>query len=202
MAQNRRFRFENFVPGRDRWATYEARLTHALEQQGFGEPAAQKQAFLSILNNEMHEALESMLYPVEIGNGASTFARIMAVLRRRYSTADLSPAAAEQEFLNRAQKPGESVADWVADLQRLAAICRFGQNGLNGRLKAQLIRGAADMDAKRKLLRKSADYGDLLTLDRTLDILRSYEAVNAELNQNTGTTAGQAWAAVHSAASR
>jgi len=126
----------------------------------------------------------------------------MAVLRRRYVTADMSRTAAEQEFLNRTQRSGESVADWVADLQRLAAICRFGPNSLNGRLKAQLIRGAADVEARKKLIRKSSDR-ELLTLDRTLEILRSYEAANAELNQNTlGTTAGQAWAAVHNTAGR
>ena len=60
---NRRFRFENFMPGRDRWATYAQRLRYALHQQGHAEvPADAKAAFLSIVNGEIHDALEYQLY--------------------------------------------------------------------------------------------------------------------------------------------
>lgn len=173
-ASPRRFRFESYQPGRERWETYAIRLGIALAAQGFVTEADKKLALLQVSNSEVFEALIDQLYPSELSDAAVTHESIIAALKTRYGERKVSKVAAEAVFLNRAQKSGETVAEYLADLRRLAAECGFSNAMLNGRLKSQLVRGCSDAHARAKLLRKSDDY----TLDQVVATLERYERVH------------------------
>lgn len=194
MPSNRRtmprFRFDEFKPGQERWQNYETRLLYALQSQGFVTGLEQKEAFISNCSGEAFEAIANYLHPREISDATVTFMTILQAMRARFAVLDPSPAVAEQDFLDRRQKPGEPFSVWVEDLRRLASFCQF--DNLNVRLKGQLIRGTADPEAKAKLLRK-----DSYSLEKVIEILQAYERARRGLTMNPPTT--NPWASVHSA---
>lgn len=177
-----------------RWATYEGRLRNALAQQGFVRAPDAKLAFLSIVDNALYETIEAQVYPATIGSAATTFEDVMRAMRERYAADDPPAGVAEQSFLSRVQGPGESIAQWLADLRRLAVLSKFGAQELDSRIMGQLIRGAADRDARRKLLCESND--PRFTLARTIEVLKAYEVAQKQMER---TNPGQAWTAMHGA---
>lgn len=186
----RRFRFDSFLPGKERWANYASRLQFALAAHGLLTDRERKTAFIPICSGELYECIASAVYPRQVHSLQVTFAEIMEVLEARYGTLDPSPTMAEQDFLQRSQQQNEPFAVWLADLRRLASFCGF--NGqLNGRLKAQLIRGTNDRDARAKLLRK-----DNYTLDQVIQTLQAYERSSRECGTTTYAPAA-AMSAVH-----
>ena len=86
-------------------------------------------------------------------------------------------------FNSRTQRPGESVAEFVAQLKCLSEHCEFGA-AAKEMLRDRLVCGLSDTIIQRKLLAE-AD----LTLDRFLDTARAMEAAepNAKTLQSTST---------------
>ncbi|XP_052125792.1 uncharacterized protein LOC127749876 [Frankliniella occidentalis] len=80
---------------------------------------------------------------------------------------------AEHLFEQRRQKPGESAAEWVADLRQLAIPCNF--TDLDRRLRAQLVRGVADKDCQVKLLEAPA-----LDVKKAVKIIQTHKRSQVE----------------------
>ena len=77
-------------------------------------------------------------------------------------------------FHQRHQAPGESIAEYVVELRRLASTCKFG-NFLDT-LCDQLVCGLRSESALRRLLAANSE----ITLAKAIDQARTYE--QAELN--------------------
>ncbi len=169
--QPKRFKFDSFQPSREKWETYEVRLTIALQAQEVTTPEAKRSALLQICNSEVFEALICQLYPVTLSSPTLSFEQIIEALKERYGQRAKTTVAAETDFLNRTQKPGESVAEYVAELRRLAGECAFNTAMLPGRLKTQLARGCFDEQAREKLLWKADGY----TLSKAIQVMLHYE---------------------------
>lgn len=73
-------------------------------------------------------------------------------------------------FYQRSQKPGESIAEYLAALCQLASQCKFG-NFLSEALRDRLVCGLLSENIHKVLLTK-AD----LTLDKALEIAQGMEA--------------------------
>ena len=58
------------------------------------------------------------------------------------------------KFNTHKQKPGESVAEYIAALRKIAEHCDYGSS-LNDMLKDRLVRGTADERVQRRYLRES-----------------------------------------------
>ncbi|KAK3932640.1 putative feruloyl esterase C [Frankliniella fusca] len=166
-----RFRFDSFQPGRERWATYEMRLTIALDAQGFRSDNERKSALLQVCNSEVFEALLGQLYPRTPDSGEVTFDTVKLALAARYGGHTSTLVGAETEFLNRMQQPNESLTEYLSELRRLARQGEFPQSAMAGRLKTQLVRGCGDERAREKLLRKSDNY----SLEKVVEVIAGFE---------------------------
>ena len=82
------------------------------------------------------------------------------------------PSAIVQRFRfnSRVQRPGESIADFVAELRRLSPDCEFGAT-LSEMLRDRLVCGVREERVQRRLLQE-------LTFDDALRIARSMETAS------------------------
>ncbi len=176
-----RFRFEPFQPEAERWAHYVDPLEFALEVQGYTSEYQKKVALISICSAEQYGVIASYVYPTPVSS--------MAVI----SEQSYPPAIAEDEFLNRRQGPDEPLSAYVAELRRLAAFCEF-HGGHQGRIKAQLMRGAAHPEARAKLLRNPHKR----SLEECIKLIQSYENGDRDMRRTRGAPGGAAspWRAV------
>ena len=80
-------------------------------------------------------------------------------------------------FNSRAQKPGEPIADYVAELRRFAASCKFESmkttDIVNELIRDKIVCGLPDAVMRTRLLEE----GNKLTLDRTIEMLKCAEQV-------------------------
>ena len=80
-------------------------------------------------------------------------------------------------FNSRARKEGESVAEYVAELRKLAEFCNYGDS-LNNMLRDRLVWGMRDAGIQKKLLSEPD-----LTLDRAIRIAQSTETAEQNLKE-------------------
>ncbi|KAK3933093.1 LOW QUALITY PROTEIN: Protein FAM200B [Frankliniella fusca] len=157
-------------------------LLQALHHQGFTEKAECKAAFLTCADADLYRLLVALCAPQVLESAGVSFTQLLELLDEHWEE-DISEAMAEFVFEQRRQKPGESAADWLADLRQLAIPCKF--TDLDRRLRAQLVRGVADKECQRKLL-EAPD----LTVKSALGIIRVHMRTRAEceaLNKRNST---------------
>ena len=65
-----------------------------------------------------------------------------------------SPIIMRYEFNNRKQRPGETVAEYIAALRKIAEHCEYGEI-LNDMLRDRLVCGVADKKVQNRYLRES-----------------------------------------------
>ena len=80
------------------------------------------------------------------------------------------------KFNTRAQKPDESIDDYLASLKTLAKTCNFCECLKTSLLRDRIVLGVIDEHTRKRLLREGK-----LTLKKALDICRSYEKTANQL---------------------
>ena len=111
----------------------------------------------------------------------------MDILKRDFEPKPLV-IAERFRFHRRGQSPGESVANFVAELRRLATNCEFGTH-LDEALRDRFVCGLSSEASQKRLLTKEG-----LTFSKAVDIALRMEAAasNAQQLQMTGSSlAGQ-----------
>ncbi|KAK3911889.1 Gag-Pol polyprotein, partial [Frankliniella fusca] len=121
---------------------------------------------------DLYRLMVALSAPQVLESAGVSFERILELLDEHWEE-EISEAMAEFVFEQRRRKPGESAADWLADLRQLAIPCKF--TDLDRRLRAQLVRGVADKECQRKLL-EAPD----LTVKSALNIIRVHMRTQAE----------------------
>ena len=86
------------------------------------------------------------------------------------------------QFHKRGQNHGESVAEYLAELRRLAARCAFG-NYLEEALRDRLVCGLRSESTQKRLLSEAE-----LTLAKAVDLAQSLEAASKSAQTLKGTT--------------
>ena len=86
------------------------------------------------------------------------------------------------QFHKRGQNHGESVAEYLAELHRLAARCAFG-NYLEEALRDRLVCGLHSESIQKRLLSEAE-----LTLAKAVDLAQSLEAASKSAQTLKGTT--------------
>ena len=87
-------------------------------------------------------------------------------------------------FYRRNQEPGESIADYIAELRRLSTHCNFEAAQLEEALRDRLVCGLRNEACQRRLLTKSD-----LTFQEALKIAQSMEAADTNAQQLKGADA-------------
>jgi len=104
--------------------------------------------FLSSVGASMYALLRSLVAPSKPGE--KSFAELITTLSNHFQPAP-SPIVERFKFHSRSRKPGESVADFVAELRRLSEHCKF-ENTLNDMIRDRLVCGIDDDALQKRLL--------------------------------------------------
>ena len=114
---------------------------------------------------------------------------LVTLLKKHYDPEPLV-IAERFHFYERSQKPGESVADYLASLRRLASRCQFGAF-LAEALRDRLVCGLLSENIQKVLLTK-AD----LTLEKALETAQGMEAAAQKSQELKGSHRSNAVLAV------
>ncbi|XP_063539788.1 uncharacterized protein LOC134748884 [Cydia strobilella] len=127
-------KLEVFNVESDSWSTYVERL----EQYFIVNETKEEHkvpTLITVMGNQAYELLVTMCTPDK--PASKKFADLVKVMSGHLQPKP-SLLAERYRFRNRKQRTGESVADFVAELKKLAKHCVFG-NGLTESLRDQLV---------------------------------------------------------------
>lgn len=92
------------------------------------------------------------------------------------------------KFSKRDQHAGESIAEYVVELRKLATHCKFGNN-LNEQLRDRFVSGVRNQDAKRKF---RAEKEEELTFSEVIEIATGIELMERDSMPNTSSSSAAA----------
>ena len=138
---------DEFHPRTDSWQAYVERASLYFQANGISEEK-QLPVFLSSIGGKTYELLRNLLAPTLPKD--KLLAEVIAVLEKHF---DPKPAVIAERFKfhKRDQLPGELLADYIAELRRLATHCEFREY-LNDALRDRLICGLHAEGTQRRLL--------------------------------------------------
>ena len=134
-----------------------------------------------------YKLLRNLLTPNTLEE--TSLARIEEVMESHHCSKP-SETVKRFEFYNRAQKPGETVSSFVAELRAIAEHCNFGDS-LDQMLRDRLICGTSSEHMQRRLL-SEAD----LTFKKALELAQDLEAAEKNAHTLKSTSAGPTQAEV------
>ncbi|KAL1422459.1 hypothetical protein MTO96_022097 [Rhipicephalus appendiculatus] len=142
--------FKNAAADQESWINYVEGLEPFFEANDVTSDSKKSSILISVLNPETYAPLRSLLAPRKPKDGTSeTIVRVL--------TQHLSPKPLEIyetfRFQTRVQNSGESVADHLAKLQKIADHCGF-DDALEKNLRDRFVIGLREKGVQRPLLAK------------------------------------------------
>ena len=124
---------------------------------------------LIVVGARTYETLRSLLAPTLPRD--KSFEELLGVLKKHF---DPQPLVIGERFrcYQRSQKPGESIADFIADLRQLSIKCDFW-SFLDQALRDRFVCGVRSEAIQKKLLTESD-----LTIKKAQDIVQSIESAD------------------------
>ena len=185
---------EPFDPSTGDWSSYAARLDQYIAANDV--PEGRKVAtLLTVIGSATYKLLENLLTPDQ--PATKSYAELIASLKGHLSPKPLV-IAERYRFHKRDQRSGETIAQYTAELRRLARYCEFGAH-LKDALRDRLVCGLLNPAICKKLLAE-----DSLTLDNAEKIALAMETASkdaSELSKHSqsaiGASASSAHAPVH-----
>ena len=161
---------EEFSSGTDSWQAYVERANLFFQANGINEEK-QLSVFLSSIGGKTYGLLRNLLAPTLPKDKSLT--EVIAILQKHF---DPKPAVIAERFKfhKREQLPGESLADYIAELRRLATHCEFG-GYLDDALRDRLVCGLHSEGTQRRLLTVKN-----LTLQEAIETALSMEAAEKD----------------------
>ena len=141
---------EVFEPSTDEWRLYTQRFEHFLVANGITDDSKRRQLLLALIGNATFKLLANLVAPREPGE--LSYNQICEQLEKHFSPKSVNIAESFR-FHNHRQQSGETVADYQADLQKLAIHCKFGEF-LEDALCNRLVCGLKDEAMQQRLLRE------------------------------------------------
>ncbi|XP_063285531.1 uncharacterized protein K02A2.6-like, partial [Pelobates fuscus] len=130
------------------WDSYADRLVFFLEANKVVDAIQKRAVLLSVIGSKTFDIVRSLISPAKPQD--YSFEEILALLKHH-----LAPTPSETvrrfHFNRRNQKPGESIAAYIAGLRRLSENCNFGTS-LESLLRDRLVCGVQDEALQRRLL--------------------------------------------------
>ena len=174
-----------FKPESESLTTYVERVKLFIEANGI-EDARKVAVLLSVIGGKTYALLRNLLSPTD--PKTKSFDEIVAALKEHYEPKPLV-IAERFHFHKRNQAAGESVAEFVAELRRLARHCEF-KTFLEEALRDRFVCGLNKKAIQNKLLTEKD-----LTLAKALQIAAGMEAAAKEVTELQATSNAAATAA-------
>ena len=166
-------KLEEFHPDTETIVSYLERVDLFFAANGIADEK-KVAVFLSTVGGRIYSLLRDLLSPVKPQE--KTMAELNEVLKNHFEPKPL--VIAERFYFHRRnQLSTESIAEYMAELRKLATHCDF-RNYLNEALRDRLVCGLVNHNIQRKLLTE-AD----LSLTRALEIAQSMEAAEANMKK-------------------
>ena len=166
-------KLEEFRPGTETIVSYLERADLFFAANGI-EDEKKVTVFLSTVGGRIYSLLHDLLSPVKPQE--KTMAQLKEVLKNHFEPKPLV-IAERFYFHHRNQLSTESIAEYMAELRKLAAHCNF-RDYLNEALCDLLVCRLVNHNIQKKLLTE-AD----LSLTRALEIAQSMEATEANMKK-------------------
>ena len=141
------------------------------------EEDKQVPVFLSVLGGKVYALLRDLLAPAKLS--AKSFGDLSDVITKHFEPKPVV-IAERFHFHRRNQATGESIAEYVAELSRLATHCKFGEY-LSEALTDRLVCGLKSENTQKQLLAETE-----LTLAKAIDVAQSMEATDRNAQQLKG----------------
>ena len=157
-----------FDPRSDSISSYLERMQLYFEANSVKEDR-KVAVLLTVVGAKTYETLRSLLSPARPRD--KTYEELLEVLKRHY---DPQPLVIGErfKFYQRSQKPGETIADFIADLRRLSIRCDF-DDFLDQALRDRFVCGVRNEALQKKLLTEVD-----LTMKRAQEIALSMESAD------------------------
>ena len=139
--------FGEFCEKNEDWLSYTERLQQYFEANGT-KKERQRAVLLSVVGPATYQLIRNLIAPEKPTD--KSFEEIVSIVQEHRNP---RPSVIVQRFNfhTRGQKEEESIANYVADLRRLADHCTFG-NSLDEMLRDRLVCGIRDAPLQRRLL--------------------------------------------------
>ena len=165
---------EPFDAATDDWKDYVQRFKYFFLANGVTEASQKLNLFLTLVGAPTFKLLSNLIAPQEPGD--LSYTEVIEKLTSHFKPKALK-IAERFRFYKRNQLRAESVADYLAELRRLALTCEFA-DFLDEALCDRLVCGLRDEAIQRRLLAE-AD----LTLTKALTLAQSMERAQKDLKE-------------------
>ena len=170
-------KIDEFYRYNEEWPQYVERLRFFFIANSITTAEKKRAVFLSVVGAATYKVLRNLISP-ELPSEKS-YDELVSVLEQHYNPAP-SEIVERFRFYCRARKPGESVANFFAQLRSLAARCNYGDS-LENMLRDRLVCGINDDSIHKRLLaepnltyKKAVELArGLETADRNVKLLKS-----------------------------
>ena len=163
-------KIDHFDPELEDWFQYIEQLGEFFEANrivGEESKAKTQLTFLSVVWPSPYKLLQSILSPVKPSEK----------IFEEPLQPPLSEVMQHFRFNTRSQKPGESVATYVAELKRLAEFCNYGVS-LDKIIQYRLVSGIIDHNIQKRLLSET-----VLMYTQALEIAQGVEEAEKNLRE-------------------
>ena len=182
MANSNIGQVEPFIVGKHDWTLYVERVQEYLVANGISTEEKKRAVLVTLMGSEAYELLASLVAPDK--PSTKKFDDIIATMEKYLKPKPLV-IAERFKFHKRSQKEGETVAQYLAELKRLAERCNFGQF-LEDALRDRLVCGLRSEAIQRRLLAEEE-----LTLKKAHDVAYSMETATKQASELHGHASTQ-----------
>ncbi|KAB0798042.1 hypothetical protein PPYR_09035 [Photinus pyralis] len=184
--------FDSFDAEKESFENYKQRLENFLQLKNvFGDKHVCAKVLLNCIGPRYYELVKSLAAPEDVT--VLGYDKVVELL-----SSHLCPkpnvVVQQHRFMCRFQGATESVADFIAELRRLASTCSFkcdcGKSISDIFLRAQFIRGLRDTNIRERILTEEKE---TLTLQKAIDVGLGLEASridNAEMSKQCQSQVG------------
>ena len=165
---------EPFDAKTDDWILYCQRFEHFLLANGIKDDDRKKHLFLAMMGGATFKLLANLVAPKS--SGEVEYAEIHKVLKEHYKPKPIK-IAEQFRFYKRNQLTTESLAEYLAELRRLATTCEFGAF-LNEALCDKFVCRLSNSAMQRKLLSEPN-----LHLSKACELAQGIEAARKDAKE-------------------
>ena len=178
MAANRTIgQMQEFNPENETVTAYLERFQLFVSANGI-EEGKLVPTLLTVVGSTHYSLIRGLVSP-ELAKDKS-FEDLVDILKKHYDPEPII-IAERFHFYERSQKPGESIANYLASLRRLASRCDFGAF-LSDALRDRLVCGMSNENIQKVLLTKAK-----LTLEKAVEISQGMEAAALQSKELRGS---------------
>ena len=169
----------SFDPAQDEWCDYAERLLHYFTANSITDEDRRRAILLTVVGPATYRLIKTLASPEKVAD--LSFKEIVAWTTAHYNP-EPSPIVKQYEFNTRCQEEGETIATYVAALQKIAEHCAYGAV-LSDMLRDRLVCGFMNKTVQRRLLQEPE-----LTFEKASKMALAAEAADRDSRRLTGAT--------------